>query len=397
MASKEPIIEDIDNVDKTAEFYSALQLFLQVVLHKAMLFVLHTKTRLPKDPEALYQELSNPRNRKIIDWLRKRTIIPVSFYEKLFPPNSNKTDSNTFDFSLIFLLIRSLSGFPVCKTGWERVPNADDLSTVAFVIRARNWRNWITHEPASEVNESVFETKWNEGCYIAHGLGYKSFDQHSLKQKALKKSEVMDPAHFYQMTSDPRGFCIIINNSFLSTVETRDGILLSQRNGTDVDGKAIEKLFGWLQFKVETKENVGRSQMLKILRDYALDDRNVNHDCLVICILSHGYEKGIYCNDGQEMDFAEMREYFNGKNCPNLNGKPKLFYIQACQGSGKAEESHITDGPPSLSLKSDPVSPGLQEGATVSASDKEPSPPPSSLAHYADFSFFVAATPGIFI
>uniref|UniRef100_A0A7M5V581 Uncharacterized protein n=1 Tax=Clytia hemisphaerica TaxID=252671 RepID=A0A7M5V581_9CNID len=283
---------------------------------------------------------------------------------------------------------------PVCKTGWERVPNADDLSTVAFVIRARNWRNWITHEPASEVNESVFETKWNEGCYIAHGLGYKSFDQHSLKQKALKKSEVMDPAHFYQMTSDPRGFCIIINNSFLSTVETRDGILLSQRNGTDVDGKAIEKLFGWLQFKVETKENVGRSQMLKILRDYALDDRNVNHDCLVICILSHGYEKGIYCNDGQEMDFAEMREYFNGKNCPNLNGKPKLFYIQACQGSGKAEESHITDGPPSLSLKSDPVSPGLQEGATVSASDKEPSPPPSSLAHYADFSFFVAATPG---
>ena len=199
------------------------------------------------------------------------------------------------------------------------------------------------------------------------------------------------------MTSDPRGFCIIINNHFPSTAVTPHGKQLGHREGTIVDGIALEKLFGWLKFEVKTYENIGRPQMQNILRYYALDDKNGDHDCLVFCILSHGYEKGIYCNDGQEMDFAEMREYFNGVNCPNLKGKPKLFYVQACQGSGQAEESHMTDGPPRLAQESNPTpaTPDSQGGAEAAATNQQPAS--SSLAHEADFNFFVSATPGILL
>ncbi|KAH9409091.1 Caspase-7 [Tyrophagus putrescentiae] len=51
--------------------------------------------------------------------------------------------------------------------------------------------------------------------------------------------------------------------------------------------------------------------------------------CFVLCILSHGNEKReFYCYD-DPLSYSEVLEYFN---VSSLTGKPKLFFIQACQG-----------------------------------------------------------------
>lgn len=50
------------------------------------------------------------------------------------------------------------------------------------------------------------------------------------------------------------------------------------------------------------------------------------------CILSHGDKGIIYGCDGQEAPICELTSYFTGSNCPSLVGKPKIFFIQACQG-----------------------------------------------------------------
>lgn len=56
-----------------------------------------------------------------------------------------------------------------------------------------------------------------------------------------------------------------------------------------------------------------------------------DHDCLVIIVLSHGEQHLLYAHDNSyKADL--LWNHFTGDKCPTLAGKPKLFFIQACQG-----------------------------------------------------------------
>lgn len=56
-----------------------------------------------------------------------------------------------------------------------------------------------------------------------------------------------------------------------------------------------------------------------------------DHDCLLISILSHGESGWIYAKDAHYR-LEDIWCYFTAPRCPTLAGKPKLFFIQACQG-----------------------------------------------------------------
>ena len=47
---------------------------------------------------------------------------------------------------------------------------------------------------------------------------------------------------------------------------------------------------------------------------------------------SHGKEGVVYAADGQSINMEYIYEFFNNRNCPLLQGKPKFFIVQACRG-----------------------------------------------------------------
>ena len=57
------------------------------------------------------------------------------------------------------------------------------------------------------------------------------------------------------------------------------------------------------------------------------------HDAFVCCILTHGNFGTLAGIDGSYVEITDMLAFFTGENCPDLRGKPKLFFIQACQGN----------------------------------------------------------------
>lgn len=69
------------------------------------------------------------------------------------------------------------------------------------------------------------------------------------------------------------------------------------------------------------------------MRGTARDQRQKEADCFVCVICSHGLSGGIVCVDDETIPLDEITSYFDAKNCPNLKGKPKVFFIQACMGS----------------------------------------------------------------
>lgn len=207
----------------------------------------------------------------------------------------------------------------------------------------------------------------------------------------------------YKMDTEPRGFCLIINNMFRKEpTYTSDGKVLTYRKGSEKDKTSLTEIFSWLKFNVKSYDNVRRNYMETILEMYANDSKNDTYDCFVCCILSHGYEKGIYCNDGELMDFGTIRSFFTGsKGSKSLLEKPKLFIIQACQGTNLAEGILVKDSPvmpTDCTPIQDENGESIEEMDIDHPDNSQPLQSQKREPHYisseADFSFFVATTPG---
>ncbi|CAO2615914.1 Casp8 [Lemmus lemmus] len=128
------------------------------------------------------------------------------------------------------------------------------------------------------------------------------------------------------MKSKPRGYCLILNNHDFS--EARQNV---PRLHKMKDRDALTETFQKLHFEVVSYKDCTAREICEILRTF----QSMNHkskDCFICCILSHGDKGIIYGTDGKEASIRELTSYFTGLKCPSLAGKPKVFFIQACQG-----------------------------------------------------------------
>uniref|UniRef100_F7ID68 Caspase-8 n=1 Tax=Callithrix jacchus TaxID=9483 RepID=F7ID68_CALJA len=95
--------------------------------------------------------------------------------------------------------------------------------------------------------------------------------------------------------------------------------------------EALSKTFKELHFEIRPYNDCTREEIYEILQSYQRMDHS-NKDCFICCILSHGDKGIIYGTDGHEAPIYELTSQFTGLKCPSLAGKPKVFFIQACQG-----------------------------------------------------------------
>ncbi|KFP25172.1 Caspase-8, partial [Colius striatus] len=138
----------------------------------------------------------------------------------------------------------------------------------------------------------------------------------------------------YKMTSQPRGVCVILNNH--SFAKARAAVPkpkdLKDRPGTHVDAVALRRVFQKLHFTVAEHRDLMADEIRKIVDIYRCKDHKAR-DCFVCCILSHGKKGIVYGVDGEEVPIQELTTAFTEQNCPSLAGKPKVFFVQACQGN----------------------------------------------------------------
>lgn len=147
-------------------------------------------------------------------------------------------------------------------------------------------------------------------------------------------SESLDSDKVYQMKNKPRGYCLIFNNNDFSQAREDIPLLrsLKDRKGTDYDKEALSKTFKELHFEVVSYDDCPANKIHEVLEYYQSIDHK-NKDCFICCILSHGDRGIVYGTDGREASIYELTSYFTGSKCPSLAGKPKIFFIQACQGN----------------------------------------------------------------
>lgn len=127
------------------------------------------------------------------------------------------------------------------------------------------------------------------------------------------------------MQSVQRGICLIVNNVLF------DLDMFPQRKGSDMDAYRFKEIFKQLGFAVESKRNLTAEKMKAVFKQVAARC-TAKYDALVVILLSHGTESGIYGTDGLEVDLNDILSYFDNKKCKQMLGKPKVFIVQACRG-----------------------------------------------------------------
>ncbi|OWR45225.1 caspase-1 [Danaus plexippus] len=154
------------------------------------------------------------------------------------------------------------------------------------------------------------------------GDAWGSLDSSSVHRYA--KMPVHRNAQRYNMQHPKRGMALIFNH------ETFDIHNLKQRTGTSVDSDNLSKVLKSLGFKVTILNNLKSEDVNMYLQQTAEMDHS-NYDCLLIAVLTHGEMGMLYAKD-THYKTDNLWYYFTADKCPSLAGKPKLFFIQACQG-----------------------------------------------------------------
>lgn len=152
------------------------------------------------------------------------------------------------------------------------------------------------------------------------------------KIKSTTSSPIKSPTKQFAMhyNMDKRGLAIIFNHETFSFGD------LEPRTGTDRDSKNIKGTLESLGFIVQEHKDFTFKQIKLTMQAVAKQD-HTDHNCLIVCILSYGDLGILYAHDKCYKAnsiwsyFTPDKTGYDEEKTLTLTGKPKLFFIQACQ------------------------------------------------------------------
>ena len=128
-------------------------------------------------PKTLQHVLKN--NLRKLQSLKSRRVIFEDEWEKLFPTAGDPPDSQTFDITLLHLLLREICCLTAPPTGWHKMPADGDASVEANIVRIKLLRNKLFHSVTTGIAKDEFEDRWNivSSALVALGLDRTEVDR----------------------------------------------------------------------------------------------------------------------------------------------------------------------------------------------------------------------------
>ncbi|XP_019119129.1 caspase-3 isoform X2 [Larimichthys crocea] len=125
---------------------------------------------------------------------------------------------------------------------------------------------------------------------------------------------------------DHRGEC---NRAVLVSVGEFDpGVRLERRPGANKDTKSLHHTLSKLGFKVDIHSDLSGDEIYEL---FEKESRRPVKDCFLAVLSSHGEEGCVFGADGKPVRLSQIFKYFDHES---MEGKAKVFLIQACRGDG---------------------------------------------------------------
>ena len=144
----------------------------------------HPPTNLASDLNSNYSILSK---------LSRKRVLNKHQWDKLFPPGGGVPDSNTFDITLLFLLLTNICGLSPPLTGWHTKPSPGDNSLEANLARVKFFRNELYgHVTSTAFDAAIFSSLWQEISAALLSLGLDQAEIDRLKAESSGEEDYLD-------------------------------------------------------------------------------------------------------------------------------------------------------------------------------------------------------------
>ena len=132
-------------------------------------------------------------NYPILNSLLSRRVLNGHQWDKLFPPGGVPPDSNTFDITLLFLLLTKICGLTPPSSGWHTKPPSSDTSHEANLARVKFYRNILYgHVTTTGVDTPTFSALWTEISGVLVSLGLDQAEVDRLKAEKGGEQDYID-------------------------------------------------------------------------------------------------------------------------------------------------------------------------------------------------------------
>ena len=132
-------------------------------------------------------------NYPILNNLLRRRVLNGHQWDKLFPPGGVPPDSNTFDITLLFLLLTKICGLTPPPSGWHTKPPSSDTSHEANLARVKFYRNILYgHVTTTGVDTPTFSALWTEISGVLVSLGLDQAEVDRLKAEKGGEQDYID-------------------------------------------------------------------------------------------------------------------------------------------------------------------------------------------------------------
>ena len=132
-------------------------------------------------------------NYSILDDLLRKRVLNKHQWDKLFPPGGGVPDSNTFDITLLFLLLTNICGLSPPLTGWHAKPSPGDNSLEANLARVKFFRNELYgHVTSTAFDVAIFSSLWQEISAALLSLGLDQAEIDRLKAESGGEEDYLD-------------------------------------------------------------------------------------------------------------------------------------------------------------------------------------------------------------
>ena len=169
-------------------------------------------------------------NYSVLSNLLRRRVLNGRQWNKLFPPGGGVPDSNTFDITLLFLLLTNICGLIPPSSGWHAKPFPGDSSLEANLARVKFFRNELYgHVTSTGVETTSFTTLWQEISTTLYSLGLDQAEIDRLKAEQGGEEDYLDALiEWADSEEDTKTQLKDIHQSQTKTEETISQVLHTQ-------------------------------------------------------------------------------------------------------------------------------------------------------------------------
>lgn len=238
--------------------------------------------------------------------------------------------------------------FPCIATGLNGYPVKE-----ATHVALQTIRRWLeTGNNADTVDRIILCVYQLQDVPVYENLLYNFFPLEPYSTGVEDEEE-------YDLSLAPCGYvgkCVIFNivQYKCDTYPTREGA------GRDAD--RITDTFSRFGFNVLEMRDVTKQEILDYFGQL-VETTDPAYRCFVCFVMAHGVEGDFVVDVNNELvDMDELTKKIDGKNCPKMAGKPKLFFAQMCRGMDQEEYKsfqHLYDSALAFKAAKEPDLPTL--------------------------------------